>query len=88
MNSEEITSEIEENEDIDSNSDVIFAEQQTLKYDKETVEKIRKQIFTPLSQEATVSEKQECYSLLTNDNNTIPLMNLSELYLKAQDFSR
>lgn len=91
MNSEEISSEVDPNsnsEEDTATSDLIYSQQETLKYDWQAVEKIRKSIFTPLSPEATSGEKEESYSALTNDNNTIPLMNMGELYLKSQDYSK
>lgn len=59
-----------------------------IKYDKNMLEKLRNVIFTPIKEDANDKQKQETYSYLSNDMNTIPLMNLSELYLKSQDFSK
>lgn len=85
MGSEDIIEDVNSGGNDLTNNNVIFSEDRVVHYDKEAIAKIRSALFTPLDQNATTKQKEEAFSYLTNDINTIPLMNLGELYLKTQN---
>ena len=66
----------------------LSAPRENLKYDDSSIEVIRKRIFSPLEKEAADSAKDDRLSYLTNPNSTLPLMNMSDLTLRVQDFAR
>ncbi len=85
LDKESVLAELAES---NSSSLEIKNERTSVLYDDHAVEKIRKIIFTPLEVEASEKQKEETYSHLANDANTIPLMNLADLYFEMAEHAQ